>query len=703
MPTLHVHRDDLHRVRANAGAANWFDQAGSNTYVGGSVADLRFGAGSHFTLGATIVQGSTINSATFTCVGVLHAGSPIFKVKIELASSPAALGNLADYMSRRGLILPLGVVDIGLVASLWLDLSDHWGAGDYPYDVAAILQEVVSVYAVDKVVIFVDDHDGRSAAGANVNQLGDTTLDVDWTPFVPVIPVVTTQAATAVDKTTTTMNGTITAINDTEIVEYGFVYGLASQPLPGDVAPAAAGYTNWASTVGHFGLGAFNAGLAGLTPGTLYYFRAYGKNDLGHYAYGAEVIFITFSLSLFYLLGSILTPFNAGGRHYWLDGSSTIGSPTWDTIPGIFALPCFLTNFKFTLTTAPGLGGSQEFTLCKNGIATAVVLSFGPADVYKEDLVSVVTANEGDRFTWSTNIANSGAYTNAYWSIEVAPNLADMFPLQSGQTAAYHALCYANLLGNDDTDGSAVDTQKVSMPCDGKLKRFHARIRDALGVNSWTLTLYKNNVATAIVALITGVNLTWANNVTEISFVAGDVFYWKGKCTGGAYPGWGNHGCVVEIAGGGIPRMDSWGLTTQNAAVRYKNLHSIFSSGDWTAVSAPAWPTVPVKMGCKALCLSLETAPGAGKYWELEFVLNGLSTGLKARCSNAETLKVVAGNVLVPIGSAPGFKLTPGGSPAMGYTGASLLLGSPPSITGSITGLPKSQVSRVPRVQSVYT
>jgi len=152
----------------------------------------RVGMGFPFDLATTIVIGSTVNTALLTLYPT-STGTLSFKIKAELAGSPGAMANLADYISRRGLTTVPSVVDTGLVTvALVTKTSKTWTSGTpIAYDVVALIQELVTAFAVTKVFIFVDNHDDVGAIDrfASVNTFtGQAKLDIDWTP--PVVPTV---------------------------------------------------------------------------------------------------------------------------------------------------------------------------------------------------------------------------------------------------------------------------------------------------------------------------------------------------------------------------------------------------------------------------------------------------------------------------------------------------------------------------------
>lgn len=118
-------------------------------------------------------------------------------------------------------------------------------------------------------------------------------LIANFQQAVVVVPTVTTQAASSTTATGTTGNGNITNLGGAaNCTAEGFVYGTASQSLPGNVAPGSTAYTSFVTQSGTFSTGAFTEAITGLANNTTYYIRAWAQNATG-YAYGAEVSFTT--------------------------------------------------------------------------------------------------------------------------------------------------------------------------------------------------------------------------------------------------------------------------------------------------------------------------------------------------------------------------------------------------------------------------
>lgn len=126
---------------------------------------------------------------------------------------------------------------------------------------------------------------------AYINRCTQVWVVIDYT--VASAPTVVTNAASSVEETTATVNGNVTAVNDTNITTRGFVWDTLTHGNPGNVAPASSGYaSNWTES-GSWTTGSFSHGLTSLDEGELYYFRACAYNNAGYWGYGDEEVFLT--------------------------------------------------------------------------------------------------------------------------------------------------------------------------------------------------------------------------------------------------------------------------------------------------------------------------------------------------------------------------------------------------------------------------
>ena len=104
--------------------------------------------------------------------------------------------------------------------------------------------------------------------------------EVSFTTLVP--PAVTTQEVTDINSTTATGNGNITVLGSTDILQYGVIWSTATNPTIDLATKSEQGAAT--ST------GAFTSSITALTPGTIYYVKAYATNANGT-VYGNEVSF----------------------------------------------------------------------------------------------------------------------------------------------------------------------------------------------------------------------------------------------------------------------------------------------------------------------------------------------------------------------------------------------------------------------------
>lgn len=95
------------------------------------------------------------------------------------------------------------------------------------------------------------------------------------------LPTVTTAQVTSITQTTATGGGNVTATGNATVTERGICWSTSHNPT-----------TNGSHASNGGGTGTYSVNMAGLTPNTTYYVRAYATNSAGT-AYGSEVSFTT--------------------------------------------------------------------------------------------------------------------------------------------------------------------------------------------------------------------------------------------------------------------------------------------------------------------------------------------------------------------------------------------------------------------------
>lgn len=144
--------------------------------------------------------------------------------------------------------------------------------------------------------------------------------------LLPSQPSVSTISASAVTSDSAQVNGEVTSDGGAAVSERGVCWSVSPDPT----------VLNGTSVAGS-GVGLFSAGLADLTPNTLYYAKAYAKNSVG-IAYGPEITFTTDMLlpSVNTMAVGLITQTTAvGGGFIQYDGGGEIVSRgvCWSVLP----------------------------------------------------------------------------------------------------------------------------------------------------------------------------------------------------------------------------------------------------------------------------------------------------------------------------------------------------------------------------------
>ncbi len=180
-------------------------------------------------------------------------------------------------------------------------------------------------------------------------------LDLTFTTLPnPVIPTVTTTAATVIAQTTATSGGNVTADGGAPVTDRGVCWSTTSNPtIPGNSHTSDGG-----------GTGVFISSLTGLAVNTLYHVRAYSTNSAGT-AYGTDLKFTTLNGALPSVTTTTVTEISkttaTGGGNVLSDGGATV------TVRGVcwsVSSPPLVTNNHTT-----NGGGTGAFTSSLTGLA----------------------------------------------------------------------------------------------------------------------------------------------------------------------------------------------------------------------------------------------------------------------------------------------------------------------------------------------
>lgn len=177
---------------------------------------------------------------------------------------------------------------------------------------------------------------------------------------------VTTGAATAITQTTATAAGSIPAIGCSAVTAYGIEYSTTNN------FPLGSG-TQVAST--NLSGGSFSSALTGLTPSTIYYYRAYATNN-GGTAYGVQQSFTTAAPVL---TGTTLTSFGNICINTTAGPNSFIITGVGVTAANITVGP--LAGYTFSTTPAGTYSASLSLTHAAGAYSQTIYVQFNPTAV----------------------------------------------------------------------------------------------------------------------------------------------------------------------------------------------------------------------------------------------------------------------------------------------------------------------------------
>ncbi len=177
-----------------------------------------------------------------------------------------------------------------------------------------------------------------------------------------IVPTVSTQAVASVGTTTAVGNGTVEALGVPNPTQHGMVWSVSPNPTLTDNKTADGDVT---------ATGAFTSSLTGLTPGMLYYVRAYATNAAGT-AYGEEVTFTTLPS-----ITGTTTPntFAGAGTNVPVSGKADWANPTYITADDISYASATLTGS--ILSSATLQGTNFGFAIPSNASINGIVVTIG--------------------------------------------------------------------------------------------------------------------------------------------------------------------------------------------------------------------------------------------------------------------------------------------------------------------------------------
>jgi hypothetical protein len=356
--------------------------------------------------------------------------------------------------------------------------------------------------------------------------------------------------------------------------------------------------------------------------------------------------------------------------------AALMGAYSWNATEGIVAQLAsatgLLSNFHVYLSSAPGAGTSITFTIYVNGSPTSLAVTISDTAQLGSDDTHTAAVSAGQSISVRCTVSGAPTVSKPAWACkftgsarqslvmanDCASTTADNYNLPAGQ-------------GTGSGSGVILDYSAV-IPTSGILKNLYLKIGSATpGTGKgWTVTLYKNGVATALACTATGTGGTANDTTHSVSVAAGDTIalyierYNSPTST-----------CYLNIGMMFVPDVDGESLILfssyadlNQSATRYHTIE-VTNAGDvaWTATETDVYGLI---LGCtlKKLYVKLTAQPGVDKSYTFTVRAGSpiADTTLSCAVSGAtDNNSDTAHSPTIVVDSYVSMKCVPAGSPAI--------------------------------------
>lgn len=194
----------------------------------------------------------------------------------------------------------------------------------------------------------------------------------------------------------------------------------------------------------------------------------------------------------------------------------------------IISSPGTISNLYIKATGAPGGADSYTYTLRVNGVDTTLTATISAAGTSASDLTHTVSVSAGDLISYKRVWSATANATNGVTASALFTGAAQVSILSSIANDTDTNATAKITFGKGATAASY--TYGDYMPTSGAFSRLYV---SAVTAGSYTVTMYKNGVATALTATLTGVNLVASDLVNSVSVSATDQVYFYVTPNGG--------------------------------------------------------------------------------------------------------------------------------------------------------------------------
>lgn len=333
----------------------------------------------------------------------------------------------------------------------------------------------------------------------------------------------------------------------------------------------------------------------------------------------------------------------------------------------VIAAPFTLSNFYVRLSSAPGVGFSRTFTIRKNQADTGVTITISDNNTLGFDYTHTVDFAPGDMLAIKeTCVGSPQAATYAFAALGNNPTTkcqhmacSDFF----GANPSTSATTFMSPMGGKFGNATEVNVQQV-VPAAGSISGLQAYLFGVPGgAASWTITLRKNGVDTALTTTVTGGAAQGSDTTHSVAVAKGDLISLR-LTPAGTPSTLGYYTVAVAftptIDGDAIYGINQGGNST--SVIGYSTPYGCFTG--WNATDPFASYFEPGPGFIKNIYFAVSTAPGGAATWLATLRKHFADTALAVTLLGAATSGETTGKVTYQPGDELTVSLLPTGTPA---------------------------------------
>lgn len=320
--------------------------------------------------------------------------------------------------------------------------------------------------------------------------------------------------------------------------------------------------------------------------------------------------------------------------------------------------------FRVWFATAPGAGKSWTVKIRKNGADSGISVTISDAETTGADLVNTVAVSPGDKIDVQVTPSGTPTASNIAWSciIDAASKTScfmggDLTP--SPSAVRYYAPQGCFSPNSADTGRRA----KVTTP--GVIKNLYVQLNAvAPGAGkSYTYTIMKNGVATALQVVISDTNTSGSNTTDSVAVAAGDNISVRITPSGTPAVPWSNWGVEFDPDNDGESLILN--VNVSNPSTTVNNYLTI--GGNWTSSSTEGnfVGVAPVDFVIKNFYVEISIGPGDGKSYQYALRKNSVTQSLSVTLTGTspQTQSDLVNTVNAAQGDIVNFIIIPSGTP----------------------------------------